>query len=149
MALEESWSRYASGRGLRPNRGLLLALGAVVAVVVTFAAGAWWNRPQAVAGIGRSGPVVIGTPTSMRLDGQPVTDPARVSTIVGDLNALKPIPGTSDVISSCPNDDGSLYVLVFLYPNGDRWTVDVNRQGCQRVTAGGFSPDSLHRRTRS
>jgi hypothetical protein len=69
-----------------------------------------------------------------------VTDPASVAKIVGDLNALKPIPGTGDVISSCPNNDGSQYVLVFLYANGDQWTVDVDRQGYQRVTTGGFWP---------
>jgi hypothetical protein len=140
MAQEHSWSEYISGERLPRNRRALLVLGAVVFAVVAFAAGAWWNRPQPAPLTGTTGPIVIGTPTSMKLNGLMVTDSARVTKIVRDLNSLQPIPGTGDVISSCPNDDGSHFLLVFLYANGDQWTVDVQRQGCQRVTAGGFWP---------
>jgi hypothetical protein len=80
----------------------------------------------------------------MRLDGfLVIKDPAVIKKIVGDLNALEPIPGTGNVVGSCPNDSGHSYTIEFTYSNGDKWTVEVNRLGCHEVTAGGFWPRTV------
>jgi hypothetical protein len=41
---------------------------------------------------------------------------------------------------SCPSGAGLEYVVAFSYTNGDRWTVVVQRDSCELVTAGGFWP---------
>ena len=69
-----------------------------------------------------------------------ISDPFAISRVVGDLNDLHPYPDTGISVQSCPSSNGSQYALRFTYGNGDRWTVIIDRDGCEDVTAGGFWP---------
>lgn len=62
------------------------------------------------------------------------SDPALVSKLVHDLNALPAFPNE---IMSCPSDDGSHYVLEFAYADGTSTSVTVEATGCSGVYLGG------------
>jgi hypothetical protein len=84
--------------------------------------------------------LVVGTPTAMAVNGLIVRDPASITKVVQDLNRLKPSADSGITVQSCPNYVGQKYVVAFTYTNGDRWTVIVERDGCENVTAGGYWP---------
>jgi hypothetical protein len=79
-------------------------------------------------------------PTTMAVNGLIVRDSATIGKVVQDLNRLHPSADSGIKVQSCPNYVGQNYVVVFTYANGDRWTVIVERDGCQNVTAGGDWP---------
>ena len=85
-------------------------------------------------------PLVVGSPKAMSVNGLIVRDPATMSKVVQDLNRLTPSADYGIAVQSCPNYVGQKYVLAFTYANGDRWTVIVERDGCENVTAGGYWP---------
>ena len=117
-------------------RRILTVVGVIALLAVTFGAGLLLrpsSKPPAAI-------LVIGKPAAMMLNGVPVPDPAAVDKVVRDLNELYPYPDTGINVQSCPSSNGSQYVVKFTYPNGDKWTVIVDRDGCQDVTAGGFWP---------
>jgi hypothetical protein len=115
----------------------MLAVGGITALAgVTFATGLLL-RPTPVA---LPATLVIGTPAAMTVNGVPVRDPAVINEVVRDLNNLHPDPDTGISVLSCPNAVGQQYVVGFIYSNGDHWTVIVGRDGCEVVSAGGFSP---------
>lgn len=62
------------------------------------------------------------------------SDPAFVSKLVHDLNALPAFPSE---IMSCPSDDGSRFVLEFAYAGGASTSVTVEATGCSGVYIGG------------
>jgi hypothetical protein len=84
--------------------------------------------------------LVVGKPIAMAVDGLIVQDPATISKVIQDLNRLQPGAESGISVQSCPNYVGQKYVVVFTYANGDRWTVIVERDGCENVTAGGYWP---------
>jgi hypothetical protein len=72
-------------------------------------------------------------PRSFRLRaGKSVTlgNSKTVAWVVGQVNGL---PEVSNGVTACGADAGSYDSLRFLYPNGDRWTVIVETQGCPSV----------------
>jgi hypothetical protein len=118
------------------TRRILTVVGVIALSAVTFGAGLLLrpsSRPTPAI-------LVIGKPAAMMLNGVPVPDPAAIDKIVRDLNELNPYPDTGINVQSCPSSNGSRYVVKFTYGNGDQWTVIVDRDGCQDVTAGGFWP---------
>jgi hypothetical protein len=84
--------------------------------------------------------LVVGIPTVMAINGVLVREPAAISKVVQDLNSLHPYPSSGISVQSCPNYIGQKYVVGFGYSNGDRWTVVVERDGCEDVTAGAYWP---------
>jgi hypothetical protein len=76
----------------------------------------------------------------MTVNGLIVRDPATISKVVQDLNRLQPSADSGISVQSCPNYLGQTYVVAFTYANGDRWTVIIERDGCENVTAGGYWP---------
>lgn len=84
--------------------------------------------------------LVVGSPKAMSLNGLIIRDPATIGKVVQDLNRLAPSADSRITVQSCPNYVGQKYVLAFTYANGDRWTVIVERDGCENVTAGGYWP---------
>jgi hypothetical protein len=84
--------------------------------------------------------LVVGTPASMMVNGLTVRDRAAITRVVRDLNNLKPQTDTGINVMSCPSGAGLQYVVTFSYANADRWTVVVQRDSCELVTAGGFWP---------
>jgi hypothetical protein len=62
------------------------------------------------------------------------SDPAMVSKLVHDVNALPVFPSE---IMSCPSDDGSHFVLEFAYAGGTSTSVTVEATGCSGVYIGG------------
>jgi hypothetical protein len=65
-----------------------------------------------------------------------ISDPAVVSKLVHELNALPAFP---DLFIFCPMDDGSYFALVFTYPGGTSTGVKVMAAGCGAVYIGGSS----------
>jgi hypothetical protein len=59
-----------------------------------------------------------------------VTDSKLVAKLAADANSLPPIPNGN---YSCPYSDGSRYQLQFGFADGDRITLNAERQGCQGV----------------
>jgi hypothetical protein len=117
--------------------GRILTIGGIVALAAVIFAAGLFLRPATPSPMAT---LVIGTPAAMTLNGVVISDPAALSEVVADLNHLHPYPDTGIRISSCPSSNGDRYVVRFTYANGDRWTVTVDRYGCQNVTAGGFWP---------
>jgi hypothetical protein len=117
--------------------GRILAITGIVGLAAVMFAAGLFLRP---APSSRTATLVIGTPAAMSLNGVVISDPAALSEVIGDLNQLRPYPDTGIRISSCPSSNGDQYVVRFTYTNGDRWTVTLDRYGCQNVTAGGFWP---------
>jgi hypothetical protein len=62
------------------------------------------------------------------------SDPAMVSKLVHDVNALPAFPSE---IMSCPSDDGSHFTLEFAYADGTSTSVTVEATGCSGVYIGG------------
>jgi hypothetical protein len=118
------------------TRRILTVVGVIALSAVTFGAGLLL-RPSSKP---TPAILVIGKPAAMTLNGVSVPDPAAVDKVVRDLNELYPYPDTGINVQSCPSSNGTQYVLKFTYGNGDRWTVIVDRDGCQDVTAGGVWP---------
>jgi hypothetical protein len=115
----------------------VLAVGGVIALgALTFSAGLFLHPTPVVP----TPTLVVGTPASMTVNGLTVRDRAAITRAVRDLNHLQPHPDTGIGIMSCPSGAGLEYVVTFSYPNGDRWTVVVQRDSCELVTAGGFWP---------
>lgn len=115
----------------------VLTVGGVIALgAVTFSAGLFLHPNPAAA----LPTLVIGTPASMTVNGLTVRDRAAITRAVRDLNHLQPRPDTGIAVMSCPSGAGLEYVVTFSYTNGDRWTVVVQRDSCELVTAGGFWP---------
>jgi hypothetical protein len=63
-----------------------------------------------------------------------ISDPAAISKLVRELNALPAFPGG---VFSCPMDDGSYFALVFTYADGTGIDVKVEAGGCGGVYIGG------------
>ena len=61
-----------------------------------------------------------------------INDPAVISKLVRELNALPAFPGGI----YCPQDDGSYFALVFMYADGTSTAVKV-AGGCEEVYVGG------------
>jgi hypothetical protein len=117
-------------------RRVLTVVGIIALGAVTFSAGLFLH-PTPVAALPT---LVIGTPASMTVNGLTVRDRAAITRAVRDLNHLQHQPDTGIGVMSCPSGAGLEYVVTFSYTNGDRWTVVVQRDSCQLVTAGGFWP---------
>jgi hypothetical protein len=131
------WDRFVDRLEAGRWRGRFFTIEGMVALgAVMFAAGLVL-RPTPPS---PTATLVIGTPAAMTVNGVGISDPTALSEVVGDLNHLRPYPDTGIRISSCPSSNGDRYVVRFTYTNGDRWTVTVDRYGCQNVTAGGFWP---------
>jgi hypothetical protein len=65
-----------------------------------------------------------------------ISDPAVVSKLVHDLNALPAFP---DALMFCPLDDGSYFALELAYADGTSTGVKVEAAGCGGVYIGGSS----------
>jgi hypothetical protein len=121
-----------------PVAGITLLIGVVLGV-----AGAVLVTRPAQTPI----PIVFGNPSSLTVLWHPaggtqgptsVTIPssdARFLKVIGDLNRLPRLP--ANLVTACPSDDGSVYELLFVYPNGDRLTADVKANGCRDVSVEG------------
>ena len=70
----------------------------------------------------------LGLKASVRIN-----DPAVISRLTRELNALPPFP---DGVFSCPMDDGSYFVVVFTYGRGTSTTVKLEAHGCGGVFVG-------------
>jgi prepilin-type N-terminal cleavage/methylation domain-containing protein len=56
---------------------------------------------------------------------------SRATTLLGDVNSLKPLAGGAGAIYNCPEDDGVEYTLTFTDPS---LHATVAATGCQRLT---------------
>jgi hypothetical protein len=130
MERDLSWSDWLN----RPRASLPRPVkgGLVAAILISFGfgAGLWLTH---------SGPtvtLVVGTPIAVSIDGgRTARDPAFVSKLVHELNALPPEP--LDAVTTCSFPAGKLqYDLRFEYDDGDRLTVTVHN-ACGRTTVGG------------
>jgi hypothetical protein len=115
---------------------MFVVAGVIVLGAISFGAGLFL-RPTPLS---PTATLVIGTPAGMTVNDVPVRDPAAIREVVRDLNGLHPDPATGISVESCPNYVGRQYVVRFTYVNGDEWTVIVGKDGCEDVSAGGFSP---------
>ena len=96
-------------------------------------------RPQPSADL------VPGTPMAVTIENPPepvvvrtISDAGSVARLVVEVNSL-PIVHHS---GSCPADNGSYFLLHFLYSNHDQWTVHVDGTGCRLVYVEGATPSS-------